>query len=219
MTMNLKFASYPLQKESWPDQGRHILAQYDEQTIIVYQAYNPAIGNFAVQNGYFGGEFRYTRMSWIKPNFFWMMYRSGWGTKSNQEITLAIRLYRDFFDTILNLAVPSSFDATQYPSRQEWQQAVKESQVRLQWDPDHAPNGDSLERRAIQLGMRGTMLKRYSREAIAEIIDLSEYVNEQRQYVETKNYQALTSPLEEIYVPSDPKIAMKLRLDSENHLH
>ena len=28
------------------------------------------------------------------------------------------------------------------------------SDVRLQWDPDHLPNGESHKRRAIQLGMR-----------------------------------------------------------------
>jgi len=24
------------------------------------------------------------RMTWIKPNFLWMMYRSGWASKKNQ---------------------------------------------------------------------------------------------------------------------------------------
>jgi hypothetical protein len=27
-------------------------------------------------------------MSWIKPNFLWMMYCSGWGTKQRQRIIL-----------------------------------------------------------------------------------------------------------------------------------
>jgi len=27
-------------------------------------------------------------MSWIKPNFLWMMYRCGWGTKEGQQVTL-----------------------------------------------------------------------------------------------------------------------------------
>jgi len=30
----------------------------------------------------------------------------------------------------------------------------EKSDVRLQWDPDHLPNGESHKRRAIQLGMR-----------------------------------------------------------------
>jgi hypothetical protein len=33
--------------------GRHILAQYDDQSVIIYQAYCPAIVNFAVYQSYF----------------------------------------------------------------------------------------------------------------------------------------------------------------------
>ena len=63
-------------------------------------------------------------MSWIKPNFLWMMYRSGWGTKSNQEVTLAVRLRRSFFDSILAAAVPSSWDRSRFATEEEWSHAV-----------------------------------------------------------------------------------------------
>ncbi len=92
--MNIVTEPYLLQQAYWPQSGRHIIAQYDEDSIIVYQAYQLAIGHFAATHGYFGGDFSFTRMSWIKPNFLWMMYRSGWGTKEGQEITLAVRLKR-----------------------------------------------------------------------------------------------------------------------------
>ena len=93
------------QLAGWPPKGRHILAHYDPDTIIVYQAYRPEIGHFAIEHGIFGGAFSYGRMSWIKPNFLWMMYRSGWGTKPGQEVILALRLSRRFFDNILAGAV------------------------------------------------------------------------------------------------------------------
>ena len=57
------------QKARWPQSGRHILAQFNEESVIVYQAYRPAIGHFAAQHGCFGGQFSLNRMSWIKPNF------------------------------------------------------------------------------------------------------------------------------------------------------
>ena len=66
--------------------GRHVLAQYDAETVVVYQAYRPSIGAFAATHGYFGGGFSPSRMSWIKPNFLWMMYRCGWATKEGQEV-------------------------------------------------------------------------------------------------------------------------------------
>src|ERR1700683_5304450 len=110
-TIPLSTTAYAEQLKQWPQTGQHILAPFDEETIIAYQAYNPSIGQFAVENGYFGGDFKYSRMSWIKPNFLWMMYRCQWGHAEGQEVVLAIRLRRRFFDSLLVQAVPSSFDS------------------------------------------------------------------------------------------------------------
>jgi hypothetical protein len=108
--MVLATEPYSEQVRIWPKNGRHILAHYDDSTVILYQAYRPAIGHFAVEHGKFGGDFSFTRMSWVKPNFLWMMYRSGWGTKENQQVTLALRIRREFFDSVLAVAVPSTWD-------------------------------------------------------------------------------------------------------------
>jgi hypothetical protein len=63
----LALESWREQQAHWPVEGRHILAQYDEASVVVYQAYRPEIGRYAAQHGRFGGEFSLTRMSWIKP--------------------------------------------------------------------------------------------------------------------------------------------------------
>src|SRR6266567_1732369 len=108
--MNLKVERYLDQSDRWPKEGRHILAQFDADSIVVYQAYRREIGRFAVDNGRLGGpHFSCGRMSWIKPNFLWMMYRCGWATKEGQEITLGLRLRREFFESVLAEAVQSSY--------------------------------------------------------------------------------------------------------------
>src|SRR6516165_8516790 len=107
--MDLITEPYTTQEARWPTSGRHILAQFDEGSVIVYQAYRPAIGHFAAEHGYFGGEFSLSRMSWIKPTFLWMMYRCGWASKEGQEVVLAVRLKRTAFDEILRRAVHSTF--------------------------------------------------------------------------------------------------------------
>src|SRR5580698_4068951 len=112
--------SYSDQVKIWPTEGRQILAQFDESSIVVYQAYAHSIGRFAAEHGRFGGDFSYSRMSWVKPNFLWMMYRSGWGVKEGQEVTLALRLRRAFFDSLLAQAVPSSWDREQFTTEEEW---------------------------------------------------------------------------------------------------
>lgn len=196
----------------WPQSGRHIMAQYDSESVIVYQAYRPEIGHYAAKYGHFGGAFSYSRMSWIKPNFLWMMYRSGWATKEGQEVILAIRLKRRFFDEILSLAVSSSYNSRDFSSQEDWKKAVTDSDVRLQWDPDHAPDGRTVERRAIQLGLRGDVLARYGKDEILSIEDVSAFVEEQRNTLESLS--KLVVPLEIPYIPQDKALQDHLKLES-----
>src|SRR5687768_4712481 len=140
--------TYLEQAADWPSSGRHILAHFDEDSVIVYQAYRLSIAKHALEHGQFGGpDFSWSRMSWIKPNFLWMMFRSGWATKSGQEIVLGLRIRRLFFDELLAGAVPSHHDEARYPNRSAWESAIAESSIRLQWDPDHDPAGTPLVRR------------------------------------------------------------------------
>jgi hypothetical protein len=214
--MTIPAESYLDQKKRWPASGRHILAGFDEETILVYQAYSPATASFAVTHGRFGGGgFSYNRMSWIKPNFLWMMYRSDWARSLGQETVLGIRLRKSFFDSLLESAVPSSFDAGSFATHAEWKSAVAESEVRLQWDPDHAPNGDKEERKAIQLGLRGATLESYGKREIVEIIDMTEFVRSQRVNSVRERYAELITPSERVYRPGDRAAArIGLSVDS-----
>lgn len=189
---------YLLQLPHWPTAGRHILAHHDDASLIVYQAYRPAIADFAVKHQRFGGEFSYNRMSWIKPNFLWMMFRAGWATKEGQERILAVRLQRAFFDEVLCDAVPSSFDPARHASHDDWKTAVEHSDVRLQWDPDHDPLGRPLERRAVQLGLRGRALRRYGEEALLGIDDITPFVIAQRAHLRD-GFAGLVMPRERVY--------------------
>ncbi|WP_165248068.1 DUF4291 domain-containing protein [Paludisphaera soli] len=207
--MNLITEPYLSQNARWPRSGRHILAQFDADSVVIYLAYRPEIGHFAARNGYFGGEFSLSRMSWVKPNFLWMMYRSGWGTKEGQEVTLAVRLRRHAFNEILRLAVHSSFTPEVYGTQEEWRRAVAGSDVRLQWDPDHGPAGNPLERRAIQLGLRGDVLARYAREWLLGVEVISDFVAEQRENAKAP-YERLVTPREEVYPVADPLVVNRL---------
>lgn len=210
--MTLLAEPYTEQVKVWPKDGRHILAQFDDQTVIVYQAYHPAIGRHAAEHGTLGGEFSYSRMSWIKPNFLWMMFRSGWGTKENQETTLALRIRRSFFDRLLAEAVPSSWDRESFATKEDWSRAVGRSAVRLQWDPDHHPSGAKLDRRAIQLGLRGEPLEAFGRRELVEVFDLSEFVAEQRERLRAGGVSGIATPRERVYRPADTETAKRLRL-------
>lgn len=199
--MKLPVEPHVAQRARWPQQGEHVLAQHDADSVIVYQAYRPSIGCWAAAHGHLGGpDFSLSRMSWIKPNFLWMMHRSGWGMKAGQEVVLALRLRRAFFESLLDAAVPSTYDPARYAHRDAWQAAVAGSDVRLQWDPDHAPSGARLARRAVQLGLRGEALATLARDALLEVLDVSDFVAAQRPHAQDDNPHLLT-PVEHVFSP------------------
>ena len=211
--MNLPTERYLDQVTIWPSEGRHILAHYDADTIVVYQAYRPTISEYAIKRGAFGGEFSYARMSWIKPNFLWMMYRSGWGTKEGKEMTLGLRLRPPFFDSVLAQAVASSLNQSDQANERIWKAALASSNVRLQWDPDHDPHGNVVARRAIQLGLRGPVLEDFGKRELIEVIDMTEFVAAQRELLSRVGIGELRTPVERIYGPADDAIARHLKLD------
>ncbi|HXJ14883.1 MAG TPA: DUF4291 domain-containing protein [Candidatus Limnocylindrales bacterium] len=215
--MNIATEPYLKQANRWPVSGKHILAQFDTDSIVVYQAYRPAIGLFAAKNQQFGGEFSFSRMSWIKPNFLWMMYRSGWGTKEGQEVTLALRLRRTAFDEIMRRAVYSTYVPEIYESPEKWRACLADSPVRLQWDPDHDPRGAKQERRAIQLGLAGEILKQYARNWIVSIEDISDFVAEQRTIAQSYEFVNLLTPREEIYPVNDAEVSKRLGVSKPEH--
>jgi len=211
--MKLRLKKYKEQLQDWPQKGYHIMAQYDDEKIIVYQSYRKIIGEFAVNNQYFGGEFNLERMTWIKPNFLWMMYRNGWGTKEGQEYVLAIHLKMNSFKRYLEDAVYSSYDEKLGISREEWQDQVKESSGRLQWDPDHDPFGNKLERRAIQIVLRNEFTLSFAKEDIILIEDISDFVKEQHQFVLNNDLENLILPEEKQLLFDDENLNEKLRLN------
>ena len=112
----LNTISYSQYLKNTPKVGEIILAQYDKEGIYVYQAYNNKIATYAEKEKKFTDcpNFNPNRMTWIKPNFLWMMYRSGWASKPNQERILAIKLTHDFFQFLLKDGFLSTFDKDKF---------------------------------------------------------------------------------------------------------
>ncbi|HYF47855.1 MAG TPA: DUF4291 domain-containing protein [Planctomycetota bacterium] len=207
--MKLKTELYQTQLARWPKTGRHILAQFDEESIVVYQAYTPSIAEYALSHQRFGGPFSYERMSWIKPNFLWMMFRCGWASKFNQESVLAVRLRRAGFEAILREAVHSSFVRAIYETEEKWGTALDRSDVRMQWDPDHHPSGAKVERRAIQLGLKGETLRRYGTEWIVSIEDITQFCRQQHEHVAAKRLDLLVTP-KDVYALKDSSLRNRI---------
>jgi hypothetical protein len=198
-----------------PAAGQHIVAHQVGNQLVVYQAYNPAIAEYAVKNQLLGGpNFSYNRMSWIKPNFLWMMYRCGWASKQNQERVLALWIDKSAFEEILQEAVFSSFDARFYDSSEAWKQELEAKEVRLQWDPDHDPHGGKTIRRAIQLGLKGKILEKFGKQQVRLIEDVTDFVRQQSLHVIHRQLEELLIPVERVYTLDNVDLASKLGVDS-----
>ena len=195
----IKLEDYTESKAILPKTGQQIICYRQDDFIVVYQAFRESIARFAVENQKFGGDdFSFSRMSWIKPNFLWMMYRCGWGDKDNQKRVLAIWITKTDLVGILNNSVRTTFTDTYYETEREWQKELRLKNVRLQWDPDHNPSGNPINRKAIQLGLKGDMLEKFARHQIQHIMDITPFVSEQKVNVDAKALDKLLVPVERV---------------------
>lgn len=209
----MRTEKYIEQKKRLPEQGRYLIGAVEGDNIIVYQAFNKNIAEYAVTNQKFGGpHYSFNRMSWIKPGFLWMMYRAGWATKENQERILAIKLPIVHFKTVLSQATLTSFDKNLYSSMEEWKSELERTDVRLQWDPDHDPFGNKQERKAIQLGMKEDVLKKFCTDWISGVEDITEYVRSEHEKILNNNISDLDVPYEEVIALKDIVIEKRIYL-------
>ena len=188
--------------------SRLLLAAFDDHGIDVYQAFEPRIAADAVRLQRFGAGFGLDRMTWIKPSFGWMLYRSGHATKHRQERIVRVTIRHDAFLEALTAAVPTSFDPALYPTESDWNVAIRRCEARYQWDPDRDLSLRPLPRRALQLGIAGSLIRRYATEWIVRIADVTELAHAVRDAV------AAHAPLPEVPAereyPVPPALARQL---------
>lgn len=178
---------------------QQILAAFDSEGVFIYQAFKAGIADEAVRKGTFGKGFNLERMTWIKSSFGWMLYRSGYATKHRQERILKIKLSHEGFHTILSQAIPTSFDQNIFISEEEWRRTLDKSEVRYQWDPDRDLSLRRLERRALQLGIRGRIVKEYVDRWILGIEDVTELAHAIKVAVEKRQTEMPIVPEENLY--------------------
>jgi hypothetical protein len=131
--------------------------------------------------------------------------RSGWASKPGQERVLALTIRRAAFEEILAHAVPAKHDLAKGPLY--WSQSPPpRNRLKLQWDPDHGPEGEKLRRRAIQLGLWGAALAKFAREWIVRVDDITDFVHAQARALREVGVAAVVTPREEVYPVAWPPV-------------
>ncbi|WP_171050347.1 DUF4291 domain-containing protein [Nocardia cyriacigeorgica] len=195
---------------------REIRAQFDDETITVYQAYGPQIADEALDMGRFGRAFKRERMTWIKPSFLWMMYRCGWARKPGQENVLAIRISREGFEWALRHSAFSHYDPAVHSDRQVWKDSLA-APVRIQWDPERDTMFRPLPYRSLQVGLSGEAVRRYCDEWIVSIDDVTEVARNMEALVGSGATEAALelAPVERVY-PTPADIAHRLGMNARH---
>lgn len=208
--MTLATERYHHQQQFWPESGKHILAQFDDEHIVLYQDVPNSIGDHAVKFQKFGGDFDFKRINWVKTSFLWSMHGSNWGRKTGQETTLAMWIPLPNFRQLLDKAVHSFYQPGLYNDRNEWSEAIGSSEVRLQWDPDRDPIGTQLRRQTIQLGLRGRTLNSFATEWVIRIENVSDLVIQQRNNL--TEFSQLSIPRERVMSIDNTDLMKRLHL-------
>lgn len=154
---------------------RQIRASFTDTTIRVYQAFSEHIASSALSNKTFvSPPFKMDRMTWIKPSFLWMMYRSGWGWKDdNQSRILAIDISIDGFEWALEHSCLSH--KPKQMDEEHWRKLKLARPVRIQWDPERDIHLNPLSHRAIQIGLSNEAVEKYTKNWIQDITDLTNF--------------------------------------------
>jgi hypothetical protein len=69
-----------------------------------------------------------------------------------------------------------------------------------------------LSLRLNQVGLQVEVLEAFGQRELIEVIDLSEFVAEQRSRLSSGNVSALVTPRERVYLPADPALVARLGL-------
>ncbi len=154
-------------------QPNRIRADFNARSIIVYQAYNDAIADASLGTKRFAPPFSMARMTWIKPSFLWLMHRSNWGLKANQNRILKVRITRAGWDEALAKGVLTGFEPRAHRDFSTWQSAFEAAEVHVQWDPERTLRGADAGCNSIQVGLSRAIIEKFVQEWTLSIEDLT----------------------------------------------
>ncbi|KAF9568366.1 hypothetical protein EC968_002934 [Mortierella alpina] len=188
---------------------RQVRAEFDDETITVYQAYNSAIADAAVAEQKLNAspKFLTTRMTWIKPSWAWMLYRAGYSYKDpGQERILALKMTHENFISLLDRAVLTTHDKEESATKGASSSgppdgtssntrkrvhytaagAEKSADVKVQWDPERTVRLGKLDYRSIQIGIPRALSSEWVERMIVKIEDVTDRARKLKQLLDDK---------------------------------
>lgn len=188
-----------------------IRATYDAKRIAVYAAFGPKIAETALLHQQLLPPFSYSRMTWIKPSYLWLMYRSNWAKSAGMERILRIWVKRSNWDAALTEAILTTPEPHVYPDAKKWRKKVDKTRIKVQWDPERNIRNERQAAKSIQVGIMPALAEQYAKKWIDEIEDMTPLTRQVRNLVYQRDFdQAETLLPEERVYPVSPAIRKAL---------
>lgn len=178
-----------------------IRALYDTKNIALYAAFSSSIANVALKTQQLLPPFSYDRMTWVKPSYLWMMYRSDWTQKDNMQRILRIWIKRTDWEKALKEAVLTTPEAHVYNDAKKWRKQLDKARIRVQWDPERDIQNKHLAFKSIQVGITPALAETYAKRWISKIEDVTPLTHQIRSWVFAQQWQEATQllPKEQVY--------------------
>eukprot|EP01107_Rhizomastix_libera_P000254 TRINITY_DN10452_c2_g1_i1.p1 TRINITY_DN10452_c2_g1~~TRINITY_DN10452_c2_g1_i1.p1 ORF type:complete len:1145 (+),score=355.65 TRINITY_DN10452_c2_g1_i1:10-3444(+) len=196
----LSFPQLPMEtfisRSRLPESGKHVVAQYDHDTIVLYLSLSQSVCTNFLQTGKFDGSHS---INWFQTSFYGIVKQSKWGTKKDHERILAFRIPLSVFVQSLSIAVPSTFQKSEsYPSESQWKEAYERSETFFEWYGEIEIHGQAVKRKSIRLGLKAKSLTQMIHEKSLEMEDMTDFMRTQKQFSEMNS--ELFSPLENVLI-------------------
>lgn len=184
-----------------PGNDAIFVGEWDAEGVYLYQAFCDEIADWALVHQQFGGpRFNTTRMTWVKPSFGWILYRSGYGHKPGQNRILKVKVSHESLGQILGQCKCVDTNKETRSGRS----SDGASNGRVQWDPERdmlSADGreprQMLRRRAIQIGLAGRLSQLYVQSVLC-IQDVTELGHKIREAHRSKKKNAMAGLMEEL---------------------
>ncbi|EAY31762.1 DUF4291 domain-containing protein [Microscilla marina] len=178
-----------------------IRALYTPKHIALYAAFSSSIANVALKSQQLLPPFSYDRMTWVKPSYLWMMYRSDWAQKDNMQRILRIWIKRIDWELALKEAILTTPEAHVYNDAKKWRKQLDKARVRVQWDPERDIQNKHLSFKSIQVGIMPSLAETYAKKWIAKIEDVTPLTQHIRSLVVAQQFEQATQllPKEQAY--------------------
>ncbi|GIG66927.1 DUF4291 domain-containing protein [Phytomonospora endophytica] len=186
--------------------SREIRADFDDATIVIYQAYGDRIADAALAAGTFVAPFSFGRMTWLKPSLTWLMHRSDRARRPGQERVLAVRITRAGWETALGAAALTTGDPRE----------LARADVHVQWDPERTLRGAPANHYSIQVGVGRGLIRAFAEDWVRDITDLTPRVRKAAGLILRGDTAAARRllPAERVY-PLAPALAKPLGMDAD----